>query len=185
MRQIAEDIKRDRNGPKMIDPMDYETIKAQRERIMAYGAAMMRSDHRFRQLVDSTVASVMQANQLVDPERADEEAHDRAREATTLLLARIYTEDAEIMTLRMERDHYRKLAEKSLFMAAPSFVIPAAVASDRLCADMREAALREAAQTALRHADQEEDTSIGRRTNETARAIADEIYDLFLKAVPQ
>lgn len=73
-------------------------------------------DFRFRQIVDSTVIDVLQTHPHLEHTttvtRTD--IYRLLTEAVTLALTRTYESDAEIKMLRMERDHYRKIAEESL-----------------------------------------------------------------------
>lgn len=71
-------------------------------------------DIRFRNMAQAVVARTMQQHGPVDPEEADREAHDIALSATATLLEMIYREDAELMSLRVERDAYKKFAEESV-----------------------------------------------------------------------
>lgn len=106
---------------------DYQDEKRQCEKLLA-AAEMMKKDHRFRMMVDSTVAQAMRDHGQVDPDRADQGAFDIAVAATALLLARIYTEDAEINALRIERDAYRKRAEEALNFGMPRMFVPSPTA---------------------------------------------------------
>lgn len=71
-------------------------------------------DVRFRTIADTCVARAMRDYGSVDPQRADQAAHDIARTATALLLQYVYTDDAELHGLRAERDRYKELALETL-----------------------------------------------------------------------
>lgn len=73
--------------------------------------------NRSRMMAMSCVADALAAYGEIDPDDARQAAHDIATHATVTLLQRIYEGDAEIATLRIERDHYRKLVEKALLTA--------------------------------------------------------------------
>lgn len=66
---------------------------------------------RFRYTVQAVVGAVMQDFGPVDPKRADADAHDIAVSVGALLYQRIYDEDSELNALKIERDHYKRLAE--------------------------------------------------------------------------
>ena len=71
-------------------------------------------DNRFRMIVQSSVVAAMDKHGRVDPERADREAHDIALEAGILIATQILEGDAELKAARMERDHYKALAERAI-----------------------------------------------------------------------
>lgn len=76
-------------------------------------------EHRFRMLCMSAVHRAMSEHGRIDPERADQEAHDVAMAATMLLLKQIYESDAELAALRIERDHYRDSALNFMKLSPP------------------------------------------------------------------
>ena len=107
--------------------MDTRTAMEECEAISQKAIEDYRRDIRFRRMVDSCASVAMsEAGRRIDPDRADEEASLIARRAAMLVLARIYHEDAEIAALRMERDHYKKLAEEALLCTTPRLIIDAA-----------------------------------------------------------
>lgn len=69
-------------------------------------------DARFRILAMSVAAQVMHDHGPIDPERADREASEIARMVAILMLQRIYDDDAELASMREQRDHYKKVAEQ-------------------------------------------------------------------------
>jgi hypothetical protein len=87
--------------------------------IMRRAMDQFQRDRRFQMIAQSCAAFALEAHGPVDPERADQEAHDIALAATVMLLQRVYTEDAELLTLRLERDHYKELVEEVLVLIPP------------------------------------------------------------------
>lgn len=83
-----------------------------------------RKDVRARALVMQAVATAMRDFGPVDPERADQDAHDIALRATAHLIGMIYESDAELFAAHAERDHYKALAERALMLTpSPPFVL--------------------------------------------------------------
>jgi hypothetical protein len=102
---------------------EYEDV-GERLAALQKAAKEYRTDPRFRMMVDSCISLARQDHGLIDPEKAERDAHEVATLATALLLARIYHEDAEIRALRAERDQYRKIAEEALLCSpAPSILL--------------------------------------------------------------
>ena len=88
--------------------------------IMKRAFETYRRDRRVAMLVDSSVATARgKLGRYINPENADEEAMNIARTACAILAERIFTEDAELHALRMERDHYKKIAEEALLLRPP------------------------------------------------------------------
>jgi hypothetical protein len=82
-------------------------------------------DARFHALALSAVAKALRKHGPIDPERAEREAHDIAIDAVVNVLASVYTDDAEISALRMERDAYKEQALKFATLGPlPPIIIP-------------------------------------------------------------
>ncbi len=97
--------------------MDYAETSQRIEAVIKSATELHRNDIRMRSLIDWSVAEARgQLGRYIDPENADEEAFDLAHKACALLAARIFTEDAELAALRLERDHYQKLVERGLML---------------------------------------------------------------------
>lgn len=98
--------------------MDFAEVQRTAEAVMTNATELYRKDVRIRAMIDSAVhAARGEFGRYIDPERADKEALDLALRACAILASRIYTEDAEINSLRWERDRYKQLAEQSLRLA--------------------------------------------------------------------
>ncbi len=80
-------------------------------------------DNRFRMIVQSSVVAAMSKHGPVDPDRADREAHAIALEAGILIATQILEGDAELKVARMERDHYKALAERALRLSPSPMMI--------------------------------------------------------------
>lgn len=78
---------------------------------------------RARALVDSAVAHALR--NIGEPDERDfaRYAYEVATNAATMLMHHIYENDAELKALRMERDHYKGLAERALLVSAPPVYI--------------------------------------------------------------
>ena len=100
---------------------DRETASAQ----MLSAVESYRKDARFHAIALSCVAAALRDHGRVDPERADRAAHDIALAAVVLLLQRVYTEDAELAAMRIERDYYKKLAMEGLLSRPIGMSFPA------------------------------------------------------------
>ena len=97
-----------------------ETATQQGERLRA----LYERDHRLRMLAQSAVSQVMQHHRDLDNRPIEtRDVHNIALKAVVIALTRTYDEDAEIKTLRMERDHYRKIAEEALHLRQPQPLI--------------------------------------------------------------
>jgi hypothetical protein len=94
--------------------MEYEQARESAGAAIKAPRELYERDVRVRALVQSCAAFAQQEFGRVDPEKADRDANEIATRACMLLAGRIYTEDAEIVALRYERDQYRKLAEDTL-----------------------------------------------------------------------
>lgn len=81
------------------------------------------TDHRARQIVDMCVAKAL--NERGEPDELDfaRYAADVAAEAVTALLLYIYDHDGEIKRLAVERDHYKRIAEKFISTAPTTIAI--------------------------------------------------------------
>lgn len=99
----------------MRNPPTFEEVTATVTAVKR-AAEMYELDPRFRALTQSCVAMARGEQGPVDHERPEQDAYEIAVRACMLLLARVYTEDAELVAIRAERDHYRRLAEKSLML---------------------------------------------------------------------
>lgn len=100
--------------------MDFEAIGKKREGISLMMEEMAR-DLRIRMIVNGSVAEVMsrfaQKLDRNDGEPIERyEVSDVATEVALMVAARICHEDAEIQALRIERDHYRKVAEDAILL---------------------------------------------------------------------
>jgi hypothetical protein len=82
---------------------------------------LYRRDARFHALAMSVAADVVNEFGPVDPENADRDVGEIAIRTAARMLAYVYTEDAEIMALKAERDTYKKLAEESLSLSPGPF----------------------------------------------------------------
>lgn len=78
---------------------------------------LYRRDARFHALAMSVVMDVINEFGPVDPENTRRDVHEIAIRTAARMLARIYTEDAEIRALKEERDAYKKLAERAISLS--------------------------------------------------------------------
>lgn len=85
---------------------------------------LRKTELRARALVDSAVAhSMRNRGNPEDSRDFAEYAHDIALNACALLVEQIYEGDAEVKVLRIERDHYKAIAERSLTLAPLQLLI--------------------------------------------------------------
>lgn len=84
---------------------------------------LQRKDLRARAIANSVVARVMQEHGPIDPERADREARDIAMDVAALMIQQLYAGDAELLALRIERDHWKEHALNFANLSSPSVVV--------------------------------------------------------------
>jgi hypothetical protein len=73
-------------------------------------------EHRLRMIAMSAVAQAHEHVPEIDPERCERDAHDLALYAAYIAIERIMNGDTELTAMRIERDHYKALAETALVM---------------------------------------------------------------------
>ena len=84
-------------------------------------------DARFRMMVDYAVSSALHdAREWLDQDDIRmRDVHAIATEAAVTALKRAFDSDAELTALRVEVEHYRKIAEKGLMLAPMPAIVTA------------------------------------------------------------
>ena len=99
-----------------------------------------RDDQRFRRIIDGMVSLALTSVRHIEPEpdQLDRDRYEVAIRAASLVLAQIYEGDAEIVTLRAEVAHYKKVAEHAT-MISPMPIFLANLAGKTSAAEAAEA----------------------------------------------
>jgi hypothetical protein len=80
---------------------------------------LLEKDARARALAMSCVSYAMREYGPIDPERAEQGAHDIASFATSLLVSRLYLDDTELREQKELADRYKELALKTAASSYP------------------------------------------------------------------
>lgn len=79
---------------------------------------LLETDHRFRMIVNQAVHQAMDdIKPFISEETRARDLHEAAYRASAMALKLAFDGDAELTATRIERDHYKALAEKMLVMA--------------------------------------------------------------------